>query len=352
MVWGLTPLKHYGNKAIRCKLKLRRVAKKNHRALPLDVRKLKDPNVRRTYQTEIRNRFAVLLDQQENDLYKFNQTLVEAGKKVLGPRRRKKEEWITTDTWKKIEDRLKAQMKESYCTLDKEVKRSTRADKKRYIEKIAEEAETAASKQDMGSLYKLTKSLTKSGFQSTDMPVRDQQGNMILKVEDKLRCWKEHFERVLNREDPETEAIIIPSSELLDIDTEPPSVEEVKRAIKALKDGKTPGIDQVYAEMLKADEQTTATVLTNILCDIWESEEAPLSWKTGLIVKLPKKGDLTNCNNWRGIMLLSVTYKVLSRVVLNRLTTTVDPLLRKEQAGFRKGRSCANLHPSANRGTE
>ena len=131
------------------KLKLRRVAKKDQRAPPLDVRKLKDPNVRRTYQTEIKNRFAVLLEQQEMDLYQFNQTLVEAGKKVLGPRRRKKEEWITTDTWKKIEDRkekkrkilstrsarLKAQMKESYRTLDNEVKRSTRADKKRYIEK-------------------------------------------------------------------------------------------------------------------------------------------------------------------------------------------------------------------------
>ena len=79
------------------KLKLRRVAKKDQRALPLDVGKLKDPNVRKTYQTEIRNRFAVLLDQQEMDLYQFNQTLVEAGKKVLSPRKRKKEEWITTD---------------------------------------------------------------------------------------------------------------------------------------------------------------------------------------------------------------------------------------------------------------
>lgn len=41
-------------------------------------------------------------------------------------------------------------------------------------------------------------------------------------------------------------------------------------------------------------------------------------------------------------VVVSVTYKVLSRVVLNRLTTTVDPLLRKEQAGFRKGRDCAD----------
>ena len=72
------------------KLKLRLVAKKDQRALPLDVGKLKDPNVRKTYQTEIRNRFAVLLDQQEMDLSQFNQILVEAGKKILGPRRRRR----------------------------------------------------------------------------------------------------------------------------------------------------------------------------------------------------------------------------------------------------------------------
>ena len=41
-------------------------------------------------------------------------------------------------------------------------------------------------------------------------------------------------------------------------------------------------------------------------------------------------------------MLLSVSMKVLSRVILNRITDIADPLLRKEQAGFRKGRSCAD----------
>ena len=83
------------------KLKLRREARKDQRVPPLDVGRFKGPKVRKAYQTEIRNRFAVLLDQQEMDLYQFNQTLVKARKKVLGPRRRKKEEWITTDTWKK-----------------------------------------------------------------------------------------------------------------------------------------------------------------------------------------------------------------------------------------------------------
>ena len=47
-----------------------------------------------------------------------------------------------------------------------------------------------------------------------------------------------------------------------------------------------------------------------------------------IIVKLPKKGNLSDCNNWRGITLL------------NRVQNAVDQTLREEQAGFRKGRSC------------
>ena len=77
---------------------------------------------------------------------------------------------------------------------------------------------------------------------------------------------------------------------------DPSSVEDVKKAIKALKNGKAPGMNQIYAEMLKADEQIAPILLTDILRDIWDSEEVPLAWKTGLIVKLPKKGDRTNCN--------------------------------------------------------
>ena len=66
----------------------------------------------------------------------------------------------------------------------------------------------------------------------------------------------------------------------------------------------------------------------------------PDIWKTALIVRLPKKGDLGLCNNWRGVVLLSITCKVFSRVIFNRISPAVDPLLRREQAGFKKGKSC------------
>jgi hypothetical protein len=48
-------------------------------------------------------------------------------------------------------------------------------------------------------------------------------------------------------------------------------------------------------------------------------EKVPEEWKEGIIVNIPKKGDTTNCNNWRGITLLSVPSKILSRTIFNRV---------------------------------
>ena len=68
----------------------------------------------------------------------------------------------------------------------------------------------------------------------------------------------------------------------------------------------------------------------------------PEDWKKGLLVKLPMKGDISQCNNWRGIMLLSIPGKVLTRIILKRLKSTLDKTLRDEQKGFRQDRSCTD----------
>ena len=60
------------------------------------------------------------------------------------------------------------------------------------------------------------------------------------------------------------------------------------------------------------------------------------------IVKFPKKGDLQECKNYIGIMLLSVPGKVLNKVILDRLKTVVDARHRNHQVRFRKERSCTD----------
>uniref|UniRef100_A0A0B7BH62 Reverse transcriptase domain-containing protein n=3 Tax=Arion vulgaris TaxID=1028688 RepID=A0A0B7BH62_9EUPU len=88
------------------------------------------------------------------------------------------------------------------------------------------------------------------------------------------------------------------------------------------------------------EEAETPRLLCKILNDIWDKEIIPEECRICSIIKLPKKGDLGNCNNWRGIILLSLTSKIFSRVILQRMKVALDNKIRIEQAGFRKGRSC------------
>ena len=152
--------------------------------------------------------------------------------------------------------------------------------------------------------------------------------------------WKEHFQQVLNRADPHRLADIPEAADDLEINLDQITEAEVREAIKAQKNGKAPGSDSVCAEMLKADEQETPRILCQIFQRIWDEEDTPDDWKTGTIIKLPKKGDLGNCNNWQGITLLSMTCKIFSRIILKRISAATDTILRQEQTGFRRGKSC------------
>ena len=83
-------------------------------------------------------------------------------------------------------------------------------------------------------------------------------------------------------------------------------------------------------------------MLHSLFSKIWEKEEVLAQWKEGIIIKLPKKGDLRDCSNYRGIMLLSTPGKVLNRVLLERMKEADDLKLRDQQAGFRWNRSYAD----------
>ena len=115
---------------------------------------------------------------------------------------------------------------------------------------------------------------------------------------------------------------------------------EVKKTLKELRNGKAAGAHNISPEVMKVDLDITANMLHPLFDKIWTEGEMPNEWKCGVLVKLPKKVDTENCDNWRGITLLSVPSKVLTRVLLNRIKEYVNLRLRQEQAGFRPNRSC------------
>ena len=70
---------------------------------------------------------------------------------------------------------------------------------------------------------------------------------------------------------------------------------------------------------------------------IWEKEEVPAQWKkrnhhqaAKKKKKKKKKGDLRDCSNYPGIMLMSTPGKVLNRVLLERMKEAVDLKLRDQ----------------------
>lgn len=60
------------------------------------------------------------------------------------------------------------------------------------------------------------------------------------------------------------------------------------------------------------------------------------------MVPIPIKGDLTKCDNWRGIALLDVVGKVVGRLIQDRLQQLAANELPESQCGFRRGRSCTD----------
>ena len=65
----------------------------------------------------------------------------------------------------------------------------------------------------------------------------------------------------------------------------------------------------------------------------------PEEWKESIIVPIHKKGDKTGCNNYRGISLLPTTYKILSNILLSRLSPYAKEIIGDNQCGFRCNRS-------------
>ena len=76
----------------------------------------------------------------------------------------------------------------------------------------------------------------------------------------------EHFQQFLCH--PPTLAGISEAEQDLDIDPGCITVQEVKEAIKKLRNGKSPGDDNVYAEMLKAEEQEMPQINKHIGQDV------------------------------------------------------------------------------------
>ena len=122
----------------------------------------------------------------------------------------------------------------------------------------------------------------------------DKQGRLLSTEAEQEARWTEHFSEILNRSPPTLDAETQGPDIDLDVNTASPEKEEIVTAIISLKDGKTPGQDNLNVE---ADPEFAAQVLQPLFAAIWEEKQQPDNWTEGVIENIPKKGALSNCND-------------------------------------------------------
>jgi len=108
-----------------------------------------------------------------------------------------------------------------------------------------------------------------------------------------------------------------------------------------MKKGKAAGADQIPSDLLHSGGEDCAAWLHEVFCRVWTEEVVPADWSQAVVIPIYKKGNKEDCNNYRGIALLSVPGKAFARLLLNRIRPTIEDRLAENQCGFRAKRSAA-----------
>ena len=142
--------------------------------------------------------------------------------------------------------------------------------------------------------------------------------------QEKLKAWKEHYEKLLNEEFPW-------DSNLLQMENpkEGPAPwlekDAIYTALNKIKDGKAAGVSGIVAEMLEASGEAGLELFIKIFHNIVKEEKVPSDWEMSVIINCFKgKGDAVECGNFRGLKLLDHLMRVFERVIEKYIREAVN----------------------------
>ena len=313
-----------------------------------DVARLGDPGVAQEFASklgEALNGLDATADSQT--LWDgFKRSVLDAAGASIPRKPRGKRAEVSPETADLIEESRRARLEgkaELFRALNRDAIRALRADKESRVRELCGTVESHLSTSDSRPAYRAIRTLRASGSNAKSPTIRAADGTILAEEEAVKARWAEYFEELFRVDPPSRELPahdVTPLSADPPISCDPPTLEEVRKGLGQLRDGKAPGVCGVYAEMLKAGGETALLWLHTLICSIWSSGDVPLDWKRGIIVPIWKgKGDTRECGNYRGVTLLSVPGKVFARVLLNRVRDQLLAHQRPEQSGFTPKRS-------------
>ena len=332
------------------KLKLKAKRSPKSSRISFDLDQLKDPEIAHAYQARVGGKFAALnlIDQDIDTLANHTkEVLLTTAQEVLGKRRKKNRPWVTSEVLDLCDERRKLKgMKHTSVTANTQykivhgnVRKKMRKAKQNWIDEQCSSIDRDMERGSSREAYKTLKSIT-----TTTMPraavIDDKDGNLLTDSKKVLERWTEYCSGLYNYQIDLDTSVLDNNQAPRTANESPPVLKtEVEAAVRSLKTGKSPGVDNIPSELLKHGGDGTLKALTALCQKIWNQKQWPVEWTQSLVIPLPKKGNLRQCQNYRTISLISHPSKVMLKVILNRLRPQAEELLSEEQAGFRAGRS-------------
>lgn len=316
----------------------RKIMKKQMK-LNIDTQKLQ-VNTQR-YQTNLveeLNKAKISNEDEINNTYKKITTAIKEAATKNGRKEKKSHRKLSRPTIELLEKRriLINEGKRGtveYVEINKLVRRRAKEDIRMHTQQIIENV----IEENKGT--KIWKNKLRTGHKEI-ITLKNEEGREITDRNELLKIAEKYYEKLYETKVDNTvitneinkKLVNVHSEELPDINED-----EIKKAITKLANGRSPGSDEIIAEMIKQGGDVLVKKLKILFNMCLGRNEIPKEWDDAIIILIYKKGDKADLNNYRPISLLSQIYKLFTSILTSRLEKKLDFYQPKEQAGFRKG---------------
>lgn len=220
-----------------------------------------------------------------------------------------------------------------YVEINKLVRRRAKEDIRMHTQQIIENV----IEENKGP--KIWKNKLRMGHKEI-IALKNEEGRVITDRDELLKTAEKYYEKLYETK-VENQTIVTneTNKKLVNVNSEElPNIneDEIKKAINKMKNGKSPGSDEIIAEMIKQGGDVLVKEFKKLFNMCLEKNEIPKEWDDAIIILIYKKGDKMDLNNYRPISLLSQIYKLFTSILTSRLEKKLDFYQPKEQAGFRK----------------
>ena len=179
----------------------------------------------------------------------------------------------------------------------------------------------------------------------TPQCIINDQGKVVIDVKDILQ-EQFKFYKGLYSKDRNVKFTLVPDADeprIAEYDKlqleQPIMVDEIFDAIMTLKSGKTAGNDGLSLEFYRCFYSQLKIPLIRMYYAAYSKGELPLSTRRGIISLLSKpKKDMKYIKNYRPITLQNYDYKILAKIIDNRMRLVLEDIIHQDQTGFMKGR--------------